>query len=120
MAHALKMGGMAAEAPTGDACKPQAPSAPSNLAVRPRIQFIFLENADGKASTASRKIARSYAARESHARARRERMAEYQDAKRREAEHFAAMSVYPSSNKETDPMTTAALQNANGGLGRRW
>jgi len=108
MAHALKTGGMAAEAPVVDACKPPASSVPSNLAVRPRSQFIFLENADGTASIASRKIARSYAARESHARARRERMAEYQDAKRREAKHFADASVYPSSNKETNPMTSAA------------
>ncbi|KAK0716176.1 hypothetical protein B0H67DRAFT_582536 [Lasiosphaeris hirsuta] len=114
MAHALKMGGMATEAPVVDAAyKPSAPSAPSNPAVRSRIQFIFLENADGTASAASRKITRSYAARESHARVRRERTAEYQVAKRREAKHFTAESALASpktllSAAPTDPFASAA------------
>ncbi|KAK3348917.1 hypothetical protein B0T25DRAFT_609223 [Lasiosphaeria hispida] len=99
---------MAGDAPTANVCKSPAPS---NLVVRPKIQFIYLENEDGTASVASRKTARSYAARESHARARRERMTKYEDAKRREAKRFAAESASPGtlfSAAPTDPFASAA------------
>jgi hypothetical protein len=49
------------------------------------VQFVYLDGEGGTSTVSSRKAARSYAAKESHARARRDRLARYQNSKRQTA-----------------------------------
>jgi hypothetical protein len=87
------MPGKGNRASTGPSTEAQQNPMPLRRAGQPRIQFISGQNVDGTVSKAARKLARSYAAKESHALARRERMITYQNAKRMEAEQATVKSA---------------------------
>lgn len=100
-------------ATTGSGESPPDESIPPN---RPKIQFIYQEGADGASSAASRKIARSYAARESHARVRRERLINSQKSEGRAPIDSHATAEFASRAREDKVTAAVALRRGSGGF----
>lgn len=104
------------DAPDTATTEPGGSPLESSLPKRPKIQFIYLDSADGANSAASRKIARSYAARESHARVRRERLLKYQKSKGSGPEVSHATAESTSRTREEQTTVAVTLQRGRGRL----
>jgi len=104
------------DAPDTATTEPGGSALESSLPKRPKIQFVYLDSADGSNSAVSRKIARSYAARESHARVRRERLLKYQKSKGSGPEASHATAKPSSRDREEQTTAAVALQRGRGGF----